>query len=295
MTTEELQTQKLQLEIDKLNNDIQKSNASFLRTSDFWKSIIPTMITTCGLLATLYFTVGKSFMDDEKRKLELQKEELKLDISRFDNVKFAIQKDIASSTVDKNLLLSKIKNLQNQKRLIGGNVNLLRSNVSKLNETINDLNLETYAIKSEYEGVKLDYSKDTAYYRSVIDRKFMSDDTFKKQLAILKQKNEVFADSILDLIVANDYLKKKRKLNEINLIDLNEAVLKAKIERSKKLFNKYMKEADAASKSAEKSHRSTEKSMIEVDRIQNQIGEDRIYLPSLLELSEQRKASRKQK
>lgn len=172
MKQEELQAQKLQLEIDKLNTDIEKGNAPFYKTSDFWKSIIPTLITTGAVFATLYFTVGRSFIDDEKRKLELQKEQLKLEVLQFEGVKLDIQKQIASSTIDKNSLFSKIKLLQSQKNKLGGNIASLTKDVNDLNADIKSLNWESSALKSENREVRAEYSKDTSFYKTQLDKKY---------------------------------------------------------------------------------------------------------------------------
>ena len=136
MPLEDLQERKLQLEIDKLNSDIGKNNVSWYINSDFWKSVVPPFITTIAVLASLYFTVGKSVMDDEKRKLELQKEQLKLEVMQFEGVKQEIQKDITSFKIDKDALLTRIKILQNQKATLGVSVEGLKKNINSLNNRL---------------------------------------------------------------------------------------------------------------------------------------------------------------
>ena len=90
MTKEELENQKLQLEVKKLQ-------AKWYSNIEFWKVLIPTV----AVIASLYFTFGKGLVDAEKSKLEIQKEQLRLDISRFEITKDELSKAIAAKDTTK--------------------------------------------------------------------------------------------------------------------------------------------------------------------------------------------------
>jgi regulator of replication initiation timing len=197
MTTEELQAQKLQLEVDKLSADNERSNKLFLKTADFWKAIIPILITTCGLLVTLYFTVGRSFIDDEKRKLELQKEQLKLEVMRFENDKIDIQKQIKISTIDKNSLNTQIISLSSQRQKLSYNIVALQQKFKSLTR--------------ENKNLRFSYTDDTAFYHRELKKAYLYEKQYLQKLADeLVDKNA----RIASLTVGYNYLSKKIKLDE---------------------------------------------------------------------------------
>lgn len=203
MNMEDLQEQKLQLEINKLNADLDKLNNSWYKSADFWKSIVPPFLTTAAVLASLYFTIGRSVLDDEKRKLELQKEQLKLEIMQFEGVKIDIQKQISLSKYDEQTLIDKIAILSNQKKALD------RKNyiIKKQSQYLLDKNKSLVA----------SYSDDTAFYHKELN------DTYEYAKRIRIEQDRVMDRDVrlASLLAENKFLKNKVQLTESDRLELS--------------------------------------------------------------------------
>src|SRR5688572_5240612 len=78
---------------EKISLEIEKLKSPWYKNLELWKTIIPTV----AILLSLYFAFGKGTLDSQKERLELQKEQLKLEILTFENQKNEISKSITTS------------------------------------------------------------------------------------------------------------------------------------------------------------------------------------------------------
>lgn len=210
---QDLQEQKLLLEIDKLTTEINKNSVVWYRNSDFWKSVLPPIVTTSAVLASLYFTVGKSVIDDEKRKLELQKEQLKLEVMQFANEKKDIQKDIAASTIDRTKLNNQINDLRLQKTSLGKNLVTLQKQTGSLRNENSKLNA---SIKQE----RSNFQKDKSLYLRELEQTYKLEKAHLTELSNLN--NEIYKRdvTIAALEAHYKYLNSKIKLTPSQQLEI---------------------------------------------------------------------------
>lgn len=146
--TDDLQYKKLQLEIIKLSTP-------WYRNIEFWKVVIPTL----AVLLSLYFAFGKGIIDHEKTRLEIQKEQLKLEVLQFQIQKIDIQKGVDSIYREKGRLTEQLSRIQFSKDSILSKYNQVAQHLSSLNKENKYLHLDQQAQKDFYiSRIKGEYS-----------------------------------------------------------------------------------------------------------------------------------------
>lgn len=224
---DDLQSQKLRLEVEKLNADIDKLSSPWYESTDFWKTVLPPFLTTAAVLISLYFTVGKSFIDDEKRKLELQKEQLKLEVMQFEGVKVDVQKQIAVFDSDKQLLQKQIVTLTDTK--------------SKLNKSVALLKNNDKILLKDNKYLRDTYYDDTVFYKNEIRKNYNLEKKYLQKLSENEQEAYVNRVQIARLVIENKFLKSKYTLSSIDSIELKSAKSSASIGINRDRANKYYK------------------------------------------------------
>lgn len=210
-----------QLEKTKLELEIKKLKAPWYSNIEFWKVIIPTI----AILVTLYFTVGQGLLDSEKRKLELQKEQLKLEILQFEGTKSDIQKDIL--------------NISTQRKDLENKVSLLTFKKDSLDKVIQSLIKQTKGLLSENKTIKNNSIRDKNFYQAEIKKQYELDKSRLKELANLKGSNNRQRTKIAELSAQLDFLNKRVKLSEIEKNDFEIVRSTAAAKELEKQSNEY--------------------------------------------------------
>ncbi len=219
MTKEELEKKKLELEINKLNSPWHKN-------IEFWKVVIPTF----AILMSLYFTFGRGLIDSEKTKLEIQKEQLKLDISRFEIKSADLTTIITSKDSVKKQLEAQIISYNLQKKNLLNIITLLKNKFDKKAIEFQNLNNEKYNDRKFYETELLNaYNKEKSRLQELGNLKSQLN---QKDLRIASMNAEI------------DFLKPMVKLNEIEKNELSIKKLTSSSNQLLKQINSYKKSID---------------------------------------------------
>jgi hypothetical protein len=167
MTKEELEKNKLELEIRKLR-------IRWYMNLEFWKVSIPTL----AILISLYFTFGKGILDSEKTKLEIQKEQLRLDITRFEMKSTELSATITLKDNVRKKLENQIYSLEKQKSDLMDKVSILSKRLGVSGLELERLNIERENDKAYYQSKLLskyneerEQLQNTENLRSAINKK----------------------------------------------------------------------------------------------------------------------------
>lgn len=214
MSKEEFELKKLKLEVKKLE-------LPWYRNIEFWKVLIPTI----AVLLSLYFTFGKGLIDSEKSKLEIQKEQLKLDISRFEERRDKLADTIKLQSSAKETLATEIQKYERQKQ--------------ELTNRINDLNKRLGISYNQITQITDARNNDRAFYQNKLKEQFLIE---KSKLEELDSLTSILNNSevkIAKLTTEINFLNGKAKLSEDEKLDLNILKLKAADKAVTRNMNKY--------------------------------------------------------
>ena len=214
MSKEEFELKKLELEVKKLE-------LPWYRNIEFWKVLIPTI----AVLLSLYFTFGKGLIDSEKSKLEIQKEQLKLDISRFEERRDKLADTIKLQSSAKETLSTEIQKYERQKQ--------------ELTNRINDLNKRLGISYNQITQITDARNNDRAFYQNKLKEQFLIE---KSKLEELDSLTSILNNSevkIAKLTTEINFLNGKAKLSEDEKLDLNILKLKAADKAVTRNMNKY--------------------------------------------------------
>lgn len=207
---EDLEKQKLQLEILRLKLPWYKS-------IEFWKIIIPTM----AVILSLYFTFGQGILDTRKEKLELQKEQLKLEIIQFQQTKAELKNSILFSSKELDSIKTVIVNYKEREKQLSNKIKRYEANII---EYKNDIN-----------RISLTLAKDKKYYQNELLNQFKLEKKHLSEISNLKNTYISMYDTLAALKIENKYLKQKAKFEENDLFQLeilkHDAMIKKNMER----------------------------------------------------------------
>jgi chromosome segregation ATPase len=214
MTKEELENKKLTLEIKKMITPWYKN-------IEFWKVVIPTL----AVLFSLYFTFGRGLIDFERSKLEIQKEQLRLDITRFEMKSDALKISIEAKDSLRNVLENQIRLLSIQKNNLNDSTKLFISRLNDLNSKLSQTNR--------------DRAKDVKFYQNQLSKEYELEKIRLNELKELKsQLNQKIAQNEI-AIAEIEFLKKRIKLSDSEKFDLEMLKLTTSIEQRQKQINAY--------------------------------------------------------
>lgn len=212
---------KESLEIQKLKLEIKKLNLPFWKNLEFWKVAFPTI----ALIASLYFTFGKGLIDSEKAKLEIQKEQLKLDITRFEMKKDELSKTIVVKDSLKNRLQIQIENYEKYKKSLLDKIEILNKSLGNSRNEINNLNNKNLRDKKFYENkLFTEYQNEK---QRLVELDKLEEENYNKNLKIAEINAEV------------QYLNSKIKLTEEERLNLSILKNDASIQQFNKHRNSY--------------------------------------------------------
>ena len=232
-TTQDYQQEKLRLEIEKLNQPWYKN-------FEFWKVVIPTI----AVLASLYFTFGKGIIDSQKEKLEVQKEQLKLEITQFELRRGEIKKDVDS--IEKELI-----HREYQLKELNENLDSVSSKVSDYQQRLN-------SSKNKIEKISKESQEDKSFYLSRIKKEYQ-----KQQNAIKKEQDYILRISNLEKDLkgtkaANVFLKERVDLSQMDSLNLEQEKRTAEQNHLSEEIEKLEKERKNLKKEYEKSIKSVD-------------------------------------
>ena len=214
MTQEELEKKKLELEIKKLNSP-------WFKNIEFWKVIIPTL----AVLISLYFTFGRGLIDAEKTKLEIQKEQLKLDISRFEIKSADLTTTINSKDSAKKLLEEQLLEYTLQKRDLINRIASLNNKLGKKGQ--------------EIENIDKERSKDKKFYQDELLKEYNQEKSRLQELGSIKSQLNQRDVTIASLNAEIEFLRPMVKLTEIEKNELEIKKLSASSNQLEKQSNSY--------------------------------------------------------
>lgn len=228
---------KEKLEAEKLNLEIKKLKQPWYRNIELWKIIIPTV----AIVVSLYFTFGKGLLDSEKQKLEIQKEQLKLEILQFEKKRSDIIDSIALKDVERQQLINLINNYKNTK--------------DSLTLSIRNLHSQTSVLKKENENIKSVYSKDKEFYKKEIKKRFKEGQTNLKELGRVKGvlEDNVVKEAGLNALI--EYYKGKVNLTQIEKSELEIKRLSAESDELDKNIKRLEESRKKTLQNLEKSHK----------------------------------------
>tara|TARA_B100000929_G_C15421651_1_gene391567 strand:- start:19 stop:789 length:771 start_codon:yes stop_codon:yes gene_type:complete len=196
-TTKDYQQEKLRLEIEKLNQPWYKN-------FEFWKVLIPTI----AVLASLYFTFGKGIIDSQKEKLEVQKEQLKLEITQFELRKGEIKRDVDS--IEKELI-----HKEYQLKEMNEDLDSVSSKVTDYQQRLN-------SSRSRIEKISKESQEDKSYYLSRIK------DEYQKQQSVVQnernylQKISELEKNLKGIKAQNKFLRERVSLSKMDSLNLEQ-------------------------------------------------------------------------
>ncbi|QNS42563.1 hypothetical protein H0S70_06275 [Chryseobacterium manosquense] len=212
---------KESLEIQKLKLEIKKLNLPFWKNLEFWKVAFPTI----AVIASLYFTFGKGLIDSEKAKLEIQKEQLKLDITRFEMKKDELSKTIVVKDSVKNRLQIQIENYEKYKKSLLDKIEILNNSLGNSRNEINNLNNKNLRDKKFYENkLFTEYQNEK---QRLVELDKLEEENYNKNLKIAEINAEV------------KYLNSKIKLTEEEKLNLSILKNEASVQQYNKHMNSY--------------------------------------------------------
>lgn len=223
---EELEKRKIQLEISKLKTPWYKN-------LEFWKVFIPTI----AILASLYFTVGQGVIDFEKRKLELQKEQLKLEILQFSITKKEIDESIKSSSKNETELINRISDLNEKK--------------DSLTKIVQSLFKDQSLLKAQNRSLTDAHAKDKSFYQEELRKQYNNEKNYLDTLSKEAGENFQLKLTIASLAAEVEFLKKRIKLTDIERMKLSTIKNEAKDKEFEKKLSDYKHQTEKLNKTFE--------------------------------------------
>lgn len=218
----ELEKQKLELEIKILKKP-------WFKKLEFYKVLIPTI----AILASLYFAFGRGILDSEKSRLEVQKAQLKLDISTFEVEKNKLNKEVNTIHEKKTELEKQIIEYEVQKRELLRKLRILGNKVSLSEE-------EKALIKKENEQTR-------TFYLNELKKQYKTERSRIEQIENLKQLTNENKVRIAGFKAEKEFLVSKIKLSEIEKNELKNVKYEAELEvlKNQKIdYDKTIKELE---------------------------------------------------
>jgi hypothetical protein len=202
----------MEKEIDELNKEkisleIEKLRSPWYKNLELWKIVIPTV----AILLSLYFTFGKGMLDSQKERLELQKEQLKLEILTFENQKNEILKSITNSKDE----LSETNDKIVEHRLIS----------DSLKKVVKTLRNEIELQKREQSQITGRLKRDKAFYIKELEKQYGLEKSYTTGLSILKDSLMKQQDATDLKKTELEFYKTKYKLTDTDQKELTKILL----------------------------------------------------------------------
>lgn len=213
-TKEELEQKKLELEISALNKPWYKN-------LEFWKVFIPTF----AILTSLYFTFGKGALDNQKDKLEIKREQLRLEILTFELEKTEIVKSI---DVSKKELKSTNDDIVNQ-ILISDSLN------RELQKVRNEVAEQTKRFKDQSGQL----SRDKDFYKKELSKQFNLEKSYLSKLSKLTDSLRNVQYALELRLVELDFYKDLYEIDSIQKSELSYIILEKRSKLTVEWINKY--------------------------------------------------------
>lgn len=178
MTMEELQREKLKLEIGDLNRQ-------WYKRKDYLQILLPTTIALFSLL----YAVFSGFFSTKYDKFELQKEQLKLDILYFEQKKEILSREnLYLSTLSDSLkksLFSEKKKIQDYKsRVIRAN-----SEISEKENELNELKSKKVFYDDELKLAQTEFTRKKRAFESELQKQYLNESDLNRVVNV--QKNTI--------------------------------------------------------------------------------------------------------
>lgn len=219
-----MDTDKQELEKEKLQLEIAKLKTHWFKNIELWKVAIPTL----AIIVSLYFTFGKGALDAQKDKLEIQKEQLKLEILTFEN----------------------------QKKELTNSISLSKDELNQTNENVIELRLMSDSLKRQvgfykkkidnqaktYNAISGRLTRDKEFYLNELTRQYDVEKSYLKRIsqvdAGLQKSNDT--NELINLELT--YYRNKVKLTESELRELLMLKSNKEIELADKRIDSYNQE-----------------------------------------------------
>lgn len=218
-TTKDFEQEKLKLEIENLRKPWYKN-------FEFWKVVIPTI----AILVSLYFTFGKGIIDSQKEKLEVQKAQLKLEITQFEIRRGQIKEDVDS--IEKQLIRKEyeLKTLNNSLDSISNKVAFYKKELSSSKDQINRISKKS--------------QKDKSYFLSQVKEEYnQKKEVLNKEQEYLMTISDLRSD-LRGSQAENDFLKGRFNLSKMDSLDLEQKKLETQAEYMSLDINKLEKKRE---------------------------------------------------
>ena len=205
----------------KIDLEIAQLQKKWYKDLEFYKVAIPAL----AIFISLLFTYMSGILDVEKSKLELQKEQLSLDIRKFELKKDSLilivnLKDSARARIERQL-----SNYELQKLILIKSIDGLKSKLKSSNTEKQDLVTEN--------------SKDKLFYQTELKKQYNNEKNRLNELDKLKSELNSVLVTYAESQSESEYYKNKYKLTEREKIDLSIIKSEASIKELEKHSNEY--------------------------------------------------------
>jgi len=230
------------LEEQKLRLEIAEIEKPWYKNLDFWKTVIPTV----AIIASLYFTVGQGVIDFEKRKLELQKEQLKLEVLQFEGTKKDVQKEISALSKEKESVLLRLRQLIVER--------------NRVSQKTLDLTRNLQLLKEESDKTKLLFAGDKAFYLERLKKEYELEKSYLSQIEAMESD---ILEKEITIAIAQKELEFLRPRSPLSSVER----LRLEASKNEVSANVLGKNAKKAQKRAEELHELSKKYQTKKDKI----------------------------
>jgi chromosome segregation ATPase len=232
-TTKDFEQEKLKLEIENLRK-------SWYKNFEFWKVVIPTI----AILASLYFTFGKGIIDTQKEKLEIQKAQLKLEITQFEIRRGQIKEDV--DIIEKELIRKEyqlkvlnrsLDSISNKVAFYKKELSSSKNRIEKISErSQKDKSFFLNQIKKEYDEKQEVIKNEEGYVTKISD---LESDLkgFQAENRFLRQRVNLSKMDSLNLLQERLQAQSKSRSEEIKKLEKKRDNLKSNYESNKRSIN----------------------------------------------------------
>lgn len=245
MTTDELEKQKLELEV----SELQKS---WLRKPDVLKVLLPTTFAIFSLI----YAISTGFFSSKSELLELKKKQLEFEVSQFEKDKTNLIETNEKLEIKRLALLDTLKTKSFKLEKYRTSLNRERRKIREMNEELANLKNTRNNYNKQIAELQKDYEKKKEKYLTEIETQYYQEVEFEKKVQKLNDTILKLTDHIDNLeynvriLQSNPFIKKKMEF------DFKSWETKKMIKYLELKLSKHTKETDRLLEEYEKSEKS---------------------------------------